>query len=118
MVLLQKDLRFGDVVWILFPHTDGNTGKPRPVVVLHNNPKSHQIQVAMISGKIRGENISRVFIAEHSEEYASMGLRTKSMIYLDVVQTVNYELVNAYTGRCPDSLIQEIKDRRRKMDNE
>jgi hypothetical protein len=118
MRITLKDLLIGDVVLILFPHTDGMTCKRRPVVVIYNDKKSRQITVAKITGKIREADISKIFIVADSKEYASMGLQTASMIDLSVVQTVNYELVKAYIGCCPDSLIQEIKDRRRKMDDE
>lgn len=115
---LLEGLCLGDVVWVIFPNSDGKTYKRRPAVVIYNDNEMKQIQVAMISSSIRGETNDRISIDEDSEEYFKMGLRTRSMIYLGMVQTINYALVAAYSGRCPDSLIQDIKNRRRMMDDE
>jgi len=82
----------GDVVLVLFPHSDLQTAKTRPAVVVQADNLDTgvaQVIVAMISSRMfRAGHASRVVIAIESPYGRESGLLGDSVVMADNVATV------------------------------
>jgi len=88
----------GDVVLVLFPHSDLQTAKTRPALFMQAddlNTGVAQVIVAMISGRMfRAGHPSRVVIAMESPAGRQSGLLGDSVVMADNVATVTVAAVD------------------------
>ena len=88
----KPSCRRGDVVLVLFPHSDLRTAKPRPALVVQaDNLETGlpQVIVAMITSRLwRANHPSRVKIALSSPSGRQSGLLTDSVVMTDNLATL------------------------------
>ena len=86
------NLKRGDVVLVLFPHSDLLTAKTRPALVIQSdqiNTGLPQYLVAMITGiTLRANHPSRIMIELTSSNGMSSGLLTDSVVMTDNIATI------------------------------
>ncbi len=106
----------GDVVLVLFPHSDLQTAKKRPALVVQANNLDtgiDQVIVAMITSNLtRRNHPSRYFIALDSSEGRQSGVLTDSVVMADNLATVFLKAIDSKIGALPD--IQPIDTALRK----
>ena len=102
----MTNLERGDVVLVLFPNSDLQTFKRRPVLVVQaSNLKTGlpQFVGAMITSNLaRRGHPSRVFIALQSAAARGAGLRTDSVVMTDNLATILEAAVVQKLGRLAD----------------
>ena len=95
----------GDVVLVLFPHSDLQTAKTRPALVVQADDLDTgvaQVIVAMISSRMfRAGHPSRVGIAMASAAGRQSGLLGDSVVMADNVATVAIAAVDRVIGSIP-----------------
>lgn len=78
----------GDVVLVLFPHSDLQTAKPRPALIVQADDLETdlpQVIVAMITSKTyRANHSSRVLVRLESPEGEKSGLLTDSVVITEL----------------------------------
>ena len=99
--------KWGDVVLVLFPHSDLQTAKKRPALVVQaDNLKTglDQIIVAMITSNVaRRGHPSRYFVSLiSSDEGRQSGLLTDSVVMTDHLATVFLAAIDSRIGSLPD----------------
>ena len=96
----------GDVVLVLFPHSDLRTAKKRPALVVQaDNLRTglDQIIVAMITSNLaRRGHPSRYFVSISSEAGRHSGLLTDSVVMTDNLATVFSVGIDSKIGSLPD----------------
>jgi mRNA interferase MazF len=98
--------RRGDVVVVYFPHSDGETWKPRPALVVEGDdietglPQKILAQISSKVDKRKGE--TRVVVLQNSPIGKEMGLRTDSVVVTDNLRTVEHRLIYKKIGYCSD----------------
>ncbi|MBL7161734.1 MAG: type II toxin-antitoxin system PemK/MazF family toxin [Anaerolineales bacterium] len=101
----------GDVVLVLFPHSDLRTAKTRPTLIVQADDLDtglHQIIVAMITSRIdRGNHPSRVTIKLSTNEGKNSGLLTDSVVLTDNLATIADFAVDRNIGNIPMDKIDE-----------
>jgi mRNA interferase MazF len=97
--------RRGDVVLVLFPHSDLRTAKPRPALVVQaDNLQTGlpQVIVAMITSKLfRANHPSRVPICLSAPEGQQSGLLTDSVVMADNLATIAEVAIERVIGALP-----------------
>ena len=92
----------GDVVLVLFPHSDLRTAKPRPALVVQaDNLQTGlpQVIVAMISSKLfRAHHPSRVTVLRSTPEGQQSGLLTDSVVMTDNLATITESAIDRVIG--------------------
>ena len=95
----------GDVVLVLFPHSDLRTAKPRPALVVQANDLRTdlpQVIVAMITSRLfRANHPSRVTIPVATPEGQQSGLLTDSVVMTDNLATVAESAIDCVIGSLP-----------------
>ena len=95
----------GDVVLVLFPHSDLRTAKPRPALVVQaDNLQTGlpQLIVAMITSKLlRANHPSRVLILLSAPEGQQSGLLTDSVVATDNLATIAEVAIERVIGTLP-----------------
>ncbi len=95
----------GDVLLVLFPHSNLRAAKPRPVLVVQAdklNTDLPQVIVAMITSKMfRANHPSRVVISLATAEGRKSGLLTDSVIMTDNLATVAETEIDRVIGKIP-----------------
>ena len=95
----------GDVVLVLFPHSDLKTAKPRPALIVQtDNLESGlpQVVVAMITSRLfRANHPSRVLIKLDSPLGKESGLLTDSVVMTDTLATVSQIAIDRVIGKIP-----------------
>jgi mRNA interferase MazF len=98
----KPSFKRGDVVLVLFPHSDLQTAKTRPAVVVQSDDLDTgvaQVIVAMISGRMfRAGHPSRVVIAVASPAGRQSGLLADSVVMVDNVATVAVAAIDRVIG--------------------
>ena len=101
----KRSYRHGDVVLVLFPHSDLRTAKPRPTLVIQaNNLQTGlpQTIVAMITSKlIRANHPSRVLIRLATPAGRQSGLLGDSVVMTDNLATVAQTAIDRAIGTLP-----------------
>jgi len=89
----------GDVVLVLFPHSDLVTAKPRPALVVQGDDLQTglpQVVVAMITSRMfRANHQSRVVISLSEPHGKRSGLLTDSVVMTDNLATIAESKSNA-----------------------
>lgn len=95
----------GDIVLVLFPHSDLRTAKTRPALVVQaDNLQTGlpQIVVAMITSRmLRSQHRSRVIVQLSTSEGQQSGLLTDSVVMTDNLATVAETEIDRIIGRLP-----------------
>lgn len=97
--------RRGDVVLVLFPHSNLRAAATRPALVVqadHLRTGIAQVVVAMISGNLaRVGHPSRVTVPAASPEGRRSGLLADSVVMTDNLATVSLAGIERVIGRLP-----------------
>jgi mRNA interferase MazF len=105
MMTTKRNLRRGDVILVLFPHSDLKTAKPRPALIVQtNNLESDlpQVVVAMITSRVfRANHPSRVLIKLDSAAGRESGLLTDSVVMTDNLATIAEVAIDRVIGKIP-----------------
>ncbi|MBI4769766.1 MAG: type II toxin-antitoxin system PemK/MazF family toxin [Chloroflexi bacterium] len=103
--LPEPACRRGDVVLVLFPHSDLRTAKPRPALVVQANELRTglpQVIVAMISSRLfRANHPSRVAVRLSAPEGQRSGLLTDSVVMTDNLATIAEPALGRVIGSLP-----------------
>ena len=95
----------GDVVLVLFPHSDLRTAKTRPALVVQaDNLQTglSQVIVAMITSKLsRANHPSRVLVLLSTPEGQRSGLLTDSVVMTDNLATIAEVAIERVIGTLP-----------------
>jgi mRNA interferase MazF len=92
----------GDVVLVLFPHSDLRTAKPRPALIVQADDLQTslpQVIVAMITSKLaRADHPSRVTVRRSTWEGQRSGLLADSVVMTDNLATITGMAVDRVIG--------------------
>lgn len=94
----------GDVVLVLYPHSDLRSAKRRPALVVQSDAVETglpQRVVAMITSNLERSGPTRVHIRHESREGKAMGVLTDSVIVTDNLATVVDREIDRRLGSCP-----------------
>jgi mRNA interferase MazF len=95
----------GDVVLVLFPHSDLKTAKARPALVVQaDNLQTglSQLIVSMITSRVfRADHPSRVMISLSSPAGQQSGLLTDSVVMTDNLATIMESEIDRNIGSLP-----------------
>lgn len=95
----------GDVVLVLFPHSNLRTAKPRPVLVVQADKLETglpQLIVAMITGRLfRSNHPSRITVLLSSPEGQQSGLLSDSVVMTDNIATIALSEIDRVIGKLP-----------------
>lgn len=109
MIAPSPDYKRGDVILVLFPHSNLRTAKTRPVLIVQADDLDTslpQVIVAMISGRLfRANHPSRVMIPLSQEEGKESGLLSDSVVMTDNLATINLSEIDRKIGVLPMSNI-------------
>lgn len=101
----------GDVVLVLFPHSDLRTAKPRPALIVQADDLGtdlSQVIVAMITSKtFRANHPSRVLVELKSKEGKNSGLLADSVVMTDNLATITTIAVDRAIGKLPMGAIDK-----------
>jgi mRNA interferase MazF len=95
--------RFGDIVLLKFPFTDGQDYKRRPAVII-NESNDGDVIVCRVTSKIY-DSPQDILI----EKWHESGLKLPSIIRVHKIATLEKELVELRIGRIDESLRIKIK---------
>jgi len=105
MTQLKPTYKRGDVVLVLFPHSNLKTAKVRPTLVVQANDLETglpQLIVAMITSRMfRANHHCRVTIQRSSSEGQQSGLLTDSVVMTDNLATVLKSEIDRVIGSLP-----------------
>lgn len=92
----------GDVVLVLFPHSDLRTAKPRPALIVQDDDLQtglSQVVVAMITSKLfRANHPSRVLVTLFTSAGRQSGLLTDSVVMTDNLATITEIAIDRIIG--------------------
>jgi len=101
----KPNYKRGDVVLVLFPHSDLRTAKPRPALIVQADSLQTglpQVIVAMITSKLfRANHRSRVVIRLSTPEGEHSGLLTDSVVMTDNLATITEVALERIIGTLP-----------------
>ncbi len=92
-------LKFGDVILLKFPFTDGQTFKKRPALVIRDT-KDGDIIVCRITSKLYATSFDIKL-----KNWEKSGLRLPSVVRVQKIASLEKELVDLKIGRL-DKLVQ------------
>lgn len=96
----------GDVILVLFPHSDLRTAKPRPALIVQAddlNTGLEQIIAAMITSRMfRANHPSRVVINIDTPEGRNSGLLADSVVMTDNLTTIAKIAIDRVIGVLPN----------------
>lgn len=99
----KPDYKRGDVILVLFPHSDLSTAKTRPVLIVQADDLQTglpQLIVAMITTKMfRANHTSRVTILRHTTDGQQSGLLTDSVVMTDNLATIFNSEIDRKIGK-------------------
>jgi len=98
----KPNFRRGDVVLVLFPHSDLRTAKPRPALIVQADDLQTglpQVVIVMItSRRFRADHPSRVRVSTATPEERQSGLLTDSFVMTDNLATVAESAIDRVIG--------------------
>jgi mRNA interferase MazF len=105
MMSRRPTYKRGDVVLVLFPHSDLRTAKPRPALIVQADDLQTglpQVIVAMITSHLlRAGHPSRVFVTLATPAGQQSGLLTDSMVMTDNLATIAEIALDRVIGTLP-----------------
>ncbi len=114
MMITMPTFKRGDVVLVLFPHSNLHTAKPRPALIVQADNLDTDLQqviVAMLTSKIfRANHPSRVLVETDSKMGRNSGLLSNSVVMTDNIATIAKIGVDRVIGSLPmDAIDQAMK---------
>lgn len=103
----------GDVVLVRFPQTDLETGKLRPALVVALSPGRHSdALLAMITSRVY-QSIPGFdeMIELTDKDFVDTGLKTRSVVRLSRLASVEVSVINAKLGEVSDERLSIAKRR-------
>lgn len=100
----MDNLRFGDIVLLKFPFTDGETLKKRPALII-NDFDDQDIIVCRITSRIY-KTKSDVKI----DNWKESGLKLPSVIRVHKLATLQKEMIESVMGRVENPVLKSVKD--------
>ena len=101
----RRGYKRGDVVLVLFPHSDLRTAKTRPALVVQADDLQAglpQVIVAMITTNLfRANHPSRVTVLRATPEGARAGLLADSVVMTDNLATIADAAIDRVIGALP-----------------
>jgi len=95
----------GDIVLVLFPHSDLRTAKPRPALIVQADDLKTglpQVIVAMITSKtFRANHPSRILVKIDLAAGRKSGLLSDSVVVMDNLATIADVAVDRVIGSLP-----------------
>ncbi len=95
----------GDIVLVLFPHSNLRTAKPRPALVVQADDLQTglpQVIIAMITSKLfRANHPSRVTVLRSTPEGQRSGLLSDSVVMTDNLATIAEPEIDRVIGTLP-----------------
>ncbi|MCJ7626371.1 MAG: type II toxin-antitoxin system PemK/MazF family toxin [Anaerolineaceae bacterium] len=106
-------MKSGDIVLIRFPHTDLSNGKLRPALVIAVAPGHHaDLLLALITSRVYQAVPEFDEIIKHTEDdFSETGLKSRSVVRLGRLATVDSAIINARLGRVSAARLNGIKAR-------
>lgn len=103
----------GDIVLIRFPRTDLQIGKLRPALLVAISPGHHaDLLLALISSRMHQAVPHFDEIIDPSDpDYATTGLKTRSVVRLARLACVEASVVSARLGRISPQRLQKARTR-------
>lgn len=105
MTLQKPDYKRGDVVLVLFPHSNLRAAKTRPALVVQADDLETglpQVIVAMITSQMsRTNHPSRITVLQSSPEGQQSGLLSDSVIMTDNLATIADTAIYRIVGSLP-----------------
>ncbi len=102
MTPLMPNYKRGDIVLVLFPHSDLRTAKTRPALIIQaDNLQTGlpQVIVAMITSRLeRAGHPSRRIIRRTTTEGRQSGLLTDSLVMTDNLATITETAIDRVIG--------------------
>lgn len=102
----------GDVVLVLFPHSDLRTAKPRPALVVQADDLQTglpQVIVAMITSKLfRANHSSRVTVLRSTPEGQRSGLLSDSVVMTDNLAPIAESEIDRVIGTLPLADVERV----------
>ncbi len=99
----------GDVILVLFPHSNLRTARPRPALVVqadHIETGLPQVIVAMITSRIfRANHPSRATVILATPEGRQSGLLTDSVVMCDNLATIAETEIDQAIGALPTARV-------------
>ncbi|PKO22265.1 MAG: transcriptional regulator [Chloroflexi bacterium HGW-Chloroflexi-1] len=109
MIQPKPDYKRGDVVLVLFPHSDLRTTKFRPALIVQADDLQtglSQVVVAMITSRLlRANHPSRVTVLLSAPAGRQTGLLTDSIVMTDNLATVAELEIDRVIGSLPMSKV-------------
>ncbi len=96
-------LKFGDIVLLRFPFTDGQTYKRRPALVV-NDLNDGDIVVCRITSQIYNSKFD-----VHIDNWEKSGLKLPSIIRVHKIATLEKEMVELFMGEIDDSVKANVQ---------
>jgi mRNA interferase MazF len=107
MTTMPPKHKRGEILLVLFPHSDLQTAKPRPALVVQaDNLQTglSQVIVVMITSRLfRADHPSRVTILLSTPEGQQSGLLTDSVVMTDNFATIMESEISRVIGSLPMS---------------
>ncbi len=106
-------MKAGDIVLIRFPHTDLQKGKLRPALIITQTPGRHaDLLLALITSKIY-QTVPEFdeMLTEKDKDFKKTRLKTKSVIRLARLATVESTIINARLGSISATRLTRIESR-------
>lgn len=100
----------GDVVLLLFPHSDLLSAKRRPALIVQSDKIQTDLPqkiVAMITSNLQRVGPTRIQVKARTETAKTMGIKIDSVIVCDNLATVLNSQIYEVIGSCP--IMQEIE---------
>ncbi len=106
-------MKTGDIVLIRFPYTDLKAGKLRPALVLATAPGRHaDLLLALITSRTyQAVPDFDELITENDQDFGESGLKTRSIIRLARLTTVESSIINARLGSISAKRLKNVKSR-------
>ncbi len=105
MMPTAQNHKRGDVVLVLFPHSDLRTAKPRPALIVQADDLDTglpQVIVAMITSRMfRANHPSRVVVKLNTSQGRDSGLLADSVIMTDNLATITGMAIERVIGKLP-----------------
>jgi mRNA interferase MazF len=100
-----SDHKRGDVVLVLFPHSDLRTAKLRPALIVQADGLDtglSQVIVAMITSRMaRANHPSRVIVKLNTSRGQTSGLLADSVVMTDNLATITEMAIERVIGKLP-----------------
>jgi len=104
-----KRLKRGDIVLAVFPFTDLTSEKRRPALVLNENTEHGDVILAFIGTHFPSSPSKTSIVLDLSDsDFQETGLKTKSVIRLDKIATIERRLITRRLGRLESERMKTV----------